>query len=117
LIGLTLAHYRITAKIGAGGMGEVYRAKDTRLGRDVAIKVLSAELAQDPERLARFEREARLLAVLNHSNIAHVYEAFLEDMRSFLEANHMLKRDFSPGQIFFGDVVQDALEPGKLKSE
>ena len=73
MIGRSLAHYRITAALGAGGMGEVYRATDTKLGRDVAIKVLPSELASDPERLARFEREAKLLASLNHSNIAHVY--------------------------------------------
>jgi serine/threonine protein kinase len=73
LIGQTLAHYRISAALGAGGMGEVFRATDTKLGRDVAVKVLPAELAQDPERLARFEREAKLLASLNHPNIAHVY--------------------------------------------
>jgi eukaryotic-like serine/threonine-protein kinase len=73
MIGSSLAHYRITDRLGAGGMGEVYRATDTKLGRDVAIKVLPAELAQDAERLARFEREAKLLASLNHTNIAHVY--------------------------------------------
>jgi len=73
MIGTRLGHYRITAAIGAGGMGEVYRATDTKLGRDVAIKVLPSELAGDPERLARFEREAKLLASLNHTNIAHVY--------------------------------------------
>jgi eukaryotic-like serine/threonine-protein kinase len=71
--GRTLAHYRITAAIGAGGMGEVYRASDTKLDREVAIKVLPAEVGKDPERLARFEREAKLLASLNHPNIAHVY--------------------------------------------
>jgi eukaryotic-like serine/threonine-protein kinase len=82
LIGQSLAQYRITAALGAGGMGEVYRATDTKLGRDVAIKVLPKELAPDPERLARFEREAKLLASLNHPNIAHVYgfeSATLED--------------------------------------
>jgi len=73
VIGHTLAYYRIAAALGAGGMGEVYRATDTMLGRDVAIKVLPAELAQDPERRARFEREAKPLASLNHPNIAHVY--------------------------------------------
>ncbi len=73
LIGETLAQYRITATIGAGGMGEVYRATDTKLGRDVAIKVLPAAFAADPERLARFEREAWVLASLNHPGIAHLY--------------------------------------------
>jgi serine/threonine protein kinase len=71
--GTRLGSYEIITRIGAGGMGEVYRATDSRLGRDVAIKVLPAELAADPERLARFEREAKLLASLNHPNIAHVY--------------------------------------------
>ena len=73
MIGASLSHYRISSRIGQGGMGEVYRATDTALGRDVAIKVLPADVAKDTERLARFEREAKLLASLNHSNIAHVY--------------------------------------------
>src|SRR6266404_760010 len=68
-----LGPYEILAPIGKGGMGEVYRAKDTKLERDVAIKVLPAGLAQDPERLARFEREAKVLASLNHPNIAQIY--------------------------------------------
>src|SRR5436190_21747188 len=71
--GTRLGVYEITASIGAGGMGEVYRAKDSRLGRDVAIKILPASVAGDPERLARFEREAKLLAALSHTNIAQVY--------------------------------------------
>jgi len=71
--GTRLGQYEITGPLGAGGMGEVYRATDTKLGRDVAIKVLPAELAQVADRLARFEREAKLLASLNHPNIAHVY--------------------------------------------
>jgi len=65
--------YEILAPIGAGGMGEVYRARDTKLDRDVAIKVLPANLAGNAERLSRFAREAKLLAALNHPNIAHIY--------------------------------------------
>ena len=64
MIGTSLSHYRVTAHIGAGGMGEVYRAEDTTLGRDVALKLLPDDLAGDADRLARFEREARLLASL-----------------------------------------------------
>src|ERR1017187_9174809 len=69
----SIAHYRITAKIGQGGMGEVYRATDTKLGRQVAIKVLPEAFAQVPDRLTRFAREARVLASLNHPNIAAIY--------------------------------------------
>jgi Tol biopolymer transport system component len=71
--GTRLGAYEITAKLGEGGMGEVYRAKDTKLNRDVAIKVLPAAVAQDAERLARFKREAQVLASLNHPNIAAIY--------------------------------------------
>ncbi|HSC26579.1 MAG TPA: protein kinase, partial [Vicinamibacterales bacterium] len=71
--GTHLGPYEIAAPIGAGGMGEVYRARDTRLNRDVAIKVLPDRLARDPERLARFTREAQTLAALNHPNIAAIY--------------------------------------------
>ena len=71
--GTRLGPYEILAHIGAGGMGEVYRARDTKLDRDVAIKVIPPALAQDPERLARFEREAKVLASLNHPNIAQIY--------------------------------------------
>ena len=73
MIGETLAHYRITEKIGAGGMGEVYRATDSKLHREVAIKVIAATYANDPERMARFEREAHVLASLSHGSIAAVY--------------------------------------------
>ena len=71
--GERLGPYEIVAPIGAGGMGEVYRARETRLKRDVAIKVLPPALAQDLERLARFEREANVLATLNHPNIATIH--------------------------------------------
>ena len=71
--GHQLGSYQIVEPIGAGGMGEVYRARDLRLGRDVAIKILPAAASADPERLARFDREARTLAALNHPNIAQIY--------------------------------------------
>src|SRR5438876_10877222 len=72
-IGTQLGSMSITALIGKGGMGEVYRARDTRLKRDVAIKVPPDEFARDPERVSRFHREAQLLAALNHQNIAQIY--------------------------------------------
>ena len=71
--GTTLGPYAVTAKIGEGGMGEVYRARDTKLDRDVALKVLPPAFTDDPDRLARFEREAKVLASLNHPNIGHIY--------------------------------------------
>src|SRR5687768_4006851 len=71
--GVRLGPYEIRAALGAGGMGEVYRATDANLGRDVAIKILPEAFAHDPERLARFEREAKTLAALNHPNIAQIY--------------------------------------------
>src|SRR6186713_711685 len=73
MIGRTIAHYEVTSHLGKGGMGEVYRARDSRLGRDVALKVLPEAFAADAERLARFQREARLLASLNHPHIATIH--------------------------------------------
>ena len=72
MIGEMLGHYRIVAKLGAGGMGEVYSARDTRLNRDVAIKILPDQFAHDTERLARFTREAQTLAALNPPHIAQI---------------------------------------------
>src|SRR6202049_3207047 len=72
-VGERLGAYEILAPIGAGGMGEVYRARDTKLKRDVALKVLPDAFARDPERMARFQREAEVLASLNHPNIAAIY--------------------------------------------
>jgi serine/threonine protein kinase len=72
-VGTRIGPYEILAPLGAGGMGEVYRARDAKLDREVAIKVLPQSLARDPERIARFEREAKVLAALNHPNIAQIY--------------------------------------------
>ena len=71
--GTRLGPYEILSALGAGGMGEVYRARDTKLDRDVAIKILPEAFATDPDRLARFQREAKILASLNHPNIAAIY--------------------------------------------
>ncbi len=71
--GTTLGVYEVLSAIGAGGMGEVYKARDTKLDRDVALKILPDAFVNDPERLARFQREAKVLASLNHPNIAAIY--------------------------------------------
>lgn len=73
--GSCVGAYEVVGSIGAGGMGEVYRARDAKLGRDVALKILPEAVASDPERLARFDREAKTLASLNHPHIAHLYGA------------------------------------------
>ena len=103
LIGQTLSHYRITAALGAGGMGEVYRATDTNLGRDVAIKVLSPEVARDEGRLARFRREAHLLASLNHPNIAAIHGLEEAGGKSFLVL-----------ELVEGEDLQERLERGAI---
>ncbi len=110
MIGKTLSHYKVIEKIGQGGMGEVYRAEDTNLSRDVAIKVLPEQFTQDPQRLARFEREAKLLASLNHPNIAAIY-GFEK-----AEGVHFLALELVPGEtlqerVAKGPVpVEEALE-------
>ena len=84
MIGTTLAHYRITESLGAGGMGEVWRATDTKLGREVALKILPAEMAANPERLDRFRREATMLAALDHPGVVGVYSVEESDGVHFL---------------------------------
>ncbi len=93
--GQTLLHYRIVDKLGEGGMGVVYLARDTKLDRNVAIKALPAELAEDSDRLARFEREAKTLASLNHPNIASIYG--LEEV----ETKCYLILEFIEGETLF----------------
>src|SRR3954467_4415507 len=84
MIGTKLAHYEVTSHLGTGGMGEVYQATDSKLGRSVAIKLLPEAFTHDSDRPARFEREARVLASLNHSNIAAIYGVEESDGRKFL---------------------------------
>src|SRR5687768_6923434 len=83
-VGSLLGPYRIVARIGAGGMGEVYRAHDARLGRDIAVKVLPDRLTGDPAAMARFDREARALGQLNHPNILTVHEYGTEAGSSYV---------------------------------
>ncbi|MGQ0720525.1 MAG: protein kinase domain-containing protein, partial [Candidatus Eiseniibacteriota bacterium] len=101
--GARLAHYEILAVLGAGGMGEVYRARDTRLGRDVAVKVLPDAVAADPERLARFEREARAVAALSHPNIVVVHS--IEEGGGL----HFLTMEFVDGQTLDALIVPGGL--------
>src|ERR1700757_2276562 len=96
--GTKLGPYEILAPIGAGGMGEVYRARDTKLDREVAIKILPAAVSSDPERLARFEREAKVLASLNHPNIAQIY-GFEE-----FDNGYALIMELVPGQTLKGPL-------------
>jgi serine/threonine-protein kinase len=89
LVGKQIGAYKITSLLGAGGMGEVYRAEDTRLGRPVAVKVLPEELAQDKDRMRRFVREARAASALNHANVAHIYEIGQSDGLHFIAMEYV----------------------------
>ncbi len=106
LVGRTLLHYRIIEKLGQGGMGEVYQAKDQKLGRDVAIKVLPEEFAKDAERVARFQREAKVLASLNHPNIAAIHELEESDGTKFLVL-----------ELVEGKTLADRLKHGPIPVE
>src|SRR5215510_7606618 len=101
----TIAHYRITTKLGEGGMGEVWRATYTKLGREVAIKILPAAFADDTDRLARFQREAQVLASLNHPNIAHIYG--VEERALVME---LVEGESPKGPLPFEDAWKIALQ-------
>ncbi len=101
-----LAHYEILEAIGKGGMGEVWRARDCKLGREVAIKTLPPKFAQDADRLARFEREAKLLASLNHPNIAAIYGLEEREGSRFLVL-----------ELVEGDTLADRLKRGAIPVE
>ena len=114
MIGQTIAHYTITEKIGEGGMGEVYRATDTKLDREVALKILPKAFASDPQRMARFQREAKVLASLNHSNIGAIYG--LEDsaesqvlVLELIEGDTLAER-IARGPIPLEEALQIALQ-------
>src|ERR1700719_2467598 len=104
--GTHLGTYEVLAPIGSGGMGEVYRAHDTKLGRDVAIKVLPEAFAHDPERLSRFQREAKMLASLNHPNIATIHGLEQSGDTSYLVM------ELVPGQ-----TLAERVSAGALKTE
>jgi eukaryotic-like serine/threonine-protein kinase len=112
LVGRTLSHYRVISAIGAGGMGEVYRATDTKLGRDVALKVLPPDTARDPERLARFQREARAVAALNHPHIVTIFSVEEADGVHFLTMEliegRSLDRHISPGGLPAAQIIEIA---------
>jgi serine/threonine protein kinase len=101
--GRRLGPYEITGPLGAGGMGEVYRARDTRLGRDVALKVLPADVAGDADRRARFEREARAVAALSHPNILALFDIGLDADTLFVVT-----------ELLDGETLADRLRQGAL---
>jgi serine/threonine protein kinase len=106
--GTRLGPYEIVSPLGAGGMGEVYRARDTRLGRDVAIKVLPEIFAADADRRSRFEREAQTLAALNHPNIAQIYGVVEQPpalVMELVDGEDLAERIASVGRMTLDEAV------------
>ncbi len=117
MVGTRIAHYDITAKLGQGGMGEVYRARDSKLGREVAVKVLPESFAGNKERLARFEREAKTLATLNHPNVAGIYGLEQSGNSQALVLELVEGEDLSERLLRGALAVEEALEVGKQIAE
>ena len=101
--GSRLGPYEILGPLGAGGMGEVYRARDARLGREVALKVLPAELSEDRDRLSRFEQEARSASALNHPNIVTVHDIGISDSTSYIAM-----------ELVDGETLRELVAPGAM---
>ena len=101
--GTRLGPYEIVSGLGAGGMGEVYRARDARLGRDVALKILPADVSSDPDRRARFEQEARAAAALNHPNILGIYDVGSDGQHLYIAA-----------ELIDGDSLASVVEGGPV---
>ena len=117
MIGRTISHYRITAAVGSGCMGEVYRATDTKLGREVALKVLPAEMACDSDRLARFRREARSVAALNHPHIVTIYSVEEADDVHFLTMELLSGQSLDQSIPEGGLLVEEIFEIGRALAD
>src|SRR5437870_10620427 len=117
MIGVSLNQYRITATIGAGGMGEVFRAQDTRLHRDVAVKVLPKDFVADADRLRRFEQEVKTLAALNHPNVLTIHDAGVHEGAPYLVSELLegktlreMLRSSAPMALPLGKATEYSLE-------
>jgi serine/threonine protein kinase len=106
VIGRIISHYKILEKLGSGGMGTVFRAKDFELGRDVAIKILREDLSADPERLRRFEQEARSASALNHPNIITIHEIGTDDSTPYIVM-----------ELVEGETLRETLDDGPLPTK